>query len=715
MAPRAVVLLMLVGAEATTDGWLSVRDAQHPVRWPPLSAAQRAASAKLMAQIANGSFPLRADGLKRPAWLPPAVLAPRTGASVCTACFERAYAASLHARPFRPRLNEPVVLWDDAAIAEHECAARSAEPPQKTVLDALQRPAFKATNFVKHYFGMFGSALRTPAGGWRLWLGERQSFVADSANGINWTALTSLRASPTLPADSAGALFPNVCVTHDPHGAFPPLADPAAVGGGRLLLAHACGNARGGHSVCVATSALDDGVRWTPLVGATLTARDERVKPSQLPSSCGPFCALDGDSGNCVRWTPWAGKRGEYRLVKRKHWPLPPARWRGVRGVAIGAADAIDGPRALASFREIAAWRLDREGPLEHRARQVYALSVHELALLESAPVLAARGGARAMAAPLKRARSAHDMPPLQVGLASLLRWVDVDVDSAGIAGDVVTPFLITTRDGGVTADLSAIYAEQPLIPHGSTRPLHVARAAAAPERRSAPWLAGWPWRAGWRAPSESTSSASDNRRCFDCGYIQPASELLTSRDSHWLFYEGRSERHFNRFDTRATIALARWPLHRLVALRALPTCEAAQGPRGAARCARIVTRPFTLPSATLELNVDGTGSGVIPSARERGGLGGGGGGDGSSAVFVELLSAGARPDGSALDGFGAADALPVVANTLRAHVRWAGADSNPRLLALVGERRRVRLRISVCGAARLYSFTFVGRSSQHA
>jgi hypothetical protein len=64
------VLLVLARAAAADDGWLHVRDAQHPARWPPPSAAQRAAAAELMARIANGSFPLLPDGLKRPAWLP---------------------------------------------------------------------------------------------------------------------------------------------------------------------------------------------------------------------------------------------------------------------------------------------------------------------------------------------------------------------------------------------------------------------------------------------------------------------------------------------------------------------------------------------------------------------------------------------------------------------------------------------------------------------
>ena len=148
------------------------------------------------------------------------------------------------------------------------------------------------------------------------------------------------------------------------------------------------------------------------------------------------------------------------------------------------------------------------------------------------------------------------------------------------------------------------------------------------------------------------------------------------------------------------TIALARWPLHQLVALRALPTCGAAQtgAARGAAaRCARIVTRPFTLPSASLEVNADGQGGGEAPSARERAGPGGGGvgGDDDGSAVIVELLSAGARPDGGALGGLGAANALPIVGNALRAHV-WAQSRSSA-LLALVGGRARAAAHLADC------------------
>ncbi|KAJ1618050.1 hypothetical protein T492DRAFT_1095452 [Pavlovales sp. CCMP2436] len=214
---------------------------------------------------------------------------------------------------------------------------------------------------------------------------------------------------------------------------------------------------------------------------------------------------------------------------------------------------------------------------------------------------------------------------------------------------------------------------------------------------------------------------------------------------------------------------MASWPLHRLTALVRLPGCATPVGlPPGLPRrspglppglqpmetfsspsmphlsnmCGGFLTRPFMLPSAALELNLDcsarsaarrrtraggdAEGAAFRPngfhaaisqykkclSADLQAGLSGGtvqwSPGDARESpgeVLVEVLRADAPPHAAAIPGLGAADAEPARGSSLRARLRWRSPRGRERLAELVGSK--VRLRFWLCGGARLYAFTF--------
>ncbi|KAJ1618049.1 hypothetical protein T492DRAFT_468904 [Pavlovales sp. CCMP2436] len=415
------VLAMARGASAQTG---SVWAATPIGRWPMPPASVRELEAELLAQIRQGKFPLQKDPAPRPPWVPLDFGA--LDARNCTSCFEQQYRRSLRAAPFAPRVGEATVLWDDFAIDAHACVARSAELPRKRLLSEL-RPdpppvAASPGGNAKHPFGFFGTVLPLPPQAtaetlrsqgrarsrFRMWLGEREAWVADSEDGVHWAAPAPLaKAWPTHGEFRHTELFPNMCVTVDPHGSFSERGRGSGIGAsgggergdgargdkagagafgehaipkeqsqvtGRLLLTHPCGNGRMGHSICLAQSAIGDGLRWRPLRGNRLTGKPGDL-PQSFANSCGPMCALGADSNNCVRWDEYFE---EYRLVKRHHWPLPPERWRGVRGVQIGRATSLDrgvntrgnnggrsdGGGSDRGFEELGAWKLDRGCPL---------------------------------------------------------------------------------------------------------------------------------------------------------------------------------------------------------------------------------------------------------------------------------------------------------------------------------------------------------------
>ncbi|KAL3907103.1 MAG: hypothetical protein SGPRY_010296 [Prymnesium sp.] len=155
----------------------------------------------------------------------------------------------------------------------------------------------------------------------------------------------------------------------------------------------------------------------------------------------------------------------------------------------------------------------------------------------------------------------------------------------------------------------------------------------------------------------------------FDHGYVQPASGFVTDdKGNHHLYYEGRPVQHEDRWKVPATIAVASWKHHRIAALTRRPDTSAP--------CGEIVTRPFVLNGSDLLLNSDTSAEG--------------------SSLRVEVVSASS--------GLSLAKGS-VSGNGETLEVRW----KKWRLQSLNG--RQVKLRIYLCGAAKVYAFTF-GRGS---
>lgn len=646
----AIVVAVLRLIDCSNGDWLHIAMGEHPPRWPTRAVDELMSESALFRNITRGGIKWRKDPVNPPRWMRRPFNISHLNATPCNSCFQKEYTISLHREEFVPRIDEPVVLWDDHAIDAHTCVARSAEHPDKRELPDLRvtrpytrrthqgarRQARQARQALKH-FGFYGTVMQRPCedkngSGFRIWLGELSSWTSESEDGLHWRPPTRIVDAYRTPYTHA-QMFPNLCVTHDTH--HEPL--------GRLLLTHACGNRLNGESICLATSAIGDGVAWKPIQGSRLTGTS-REDSSAFANSCGPACRMGGDSNNCIRWYEW---KAEYRLVKRRHFSTG-RRWRGIRGVSIARASAANlGEVRPLSFTKLGSWYLDRDGMFEWRKRMFYSLSVHDL------PTLPQACGDRLSSLP-------KAAPPLQVGLATLLEWVDVPQHlHAGVVGDRVTPYLITSRDGGLTADLSAIYAGQPMVPHSA------------------------------RMPSRELP--------FDYGYIHPASDLLTIGNEHWLYYEGRPSEHRKRWSTRSTIAIASWPLHRVVALRRLPTCNMSSTP-----CGRMLTRTFVLPSDVLVLNArvvdssyDSSCTGCSPRPASK-----------ASVVLVEMLPSMGDASERAFPDLTATNMVPLRGNSLSQRVCWRGTGAQKNLRRLVGSR--VKLLFWLCGTARLFSFTFL-------
>lgn len=287
----------------------------------------------------------------------------------CTSCFQDIYRATA----FAPAPAVPELMWDDHAIAGYTCVARTVISPRKTPPPQLRPskgPSRNKAGLIYHRFGMFGSVLRLKDS-FHAWLGEKESYLAHSHDGLNWSQpmLLSKLWGERKRARRWTELFPNICITYDERKK-------------RLINTHSCGNGRAGGSVCVSTSAPHDGVRWSPLGdGAGVLTGKTYDLPSHFPSRCGPPCDLASDSGNCIRWEAgW----NEYRLTKRRHFEMPRTRWRAIRGVQIAANADIDSN--ISAFREIGSWYFDRQGKDERRERQMYSFNTARVQLADPDP-----------------------------------------------------------------------------------------------------------------------------------------------------------------------------------------------------------------------------------------------------------------------------------------------------------------------------------------
>lgn len=421
-----------------------------------------------------------------------------------------------------------------------------------------------------------------------MWLGEFYPHWAHSTDGVHW--------STPYPVENGGrgVAGNNVCVHRD------------SAQSGRLLMGYHCGNLE--ESMCVATSAEEEGTRWLPVRGG-----HRRVhKPTtclQNQHCCGEACRFHADAPNCLRWSAadcahWVSRRDSFGT---------PAAWREIRGVSLAINRQLW--TNLTDFSVARKWYLDREGKDERFQRQAYALTVGELPT-------AARWAGSACGGP----------PPdsLRLGLLTVLHWPKLHSlhgrKVKEMRYDVTKAYLVTSRDGALF-DLSTVYAEQPLAPH-PRRKLTTSDGGRAPD--AGPW-----------PPSDSK---------FDNGFILPASELVTTAREHLLYYEARNCYHIQRFRSKARIARASWARDRLGGVLRWPAaeCHRAPAPAGVrAGCGAVETRPFTLNAARLALNVRAHAD---------------------APVSVELID---DATGEPFAGRSAAECKPIVSDEQRAIVSW--------------------------------------------
>ena len=213
--------------------------------------------------------------------------------------------------------------------------------------------------------------------------------------------------------------------------------------------------------------------------------------------------------------------------------------------------------------------------------------------------------------------------------------------------------YLMPTRDGGKTFDLDWVYAETPLISRGLCNQVG------------------------------STCA-------FDHGYMQAASDFVTVNDTHWLFYEGRPERHEDRWKKPATIAVATWPRHRFAALEPSFDCAKQAATNNTlpdntsstqSRCGVVVTKQFRLLGSHLYINA-AVGA--------------------DSRIVVALLTSDPKGTYHEVKGFDEKNAAPIgsTKDSLDIRVSWNGSE----LSKLHGKHVHILFRL--CGDARLYAFT---------
>jgi hypothetical protein len=152
---------------------------------------------------------------------------------------------------------------------------------------------------------------------------------------------------------------------------------------------------------------------------------------------------------------------------------------------------------------------------------------------------------------------------------------------------DVMNFYLITTR-GDLPWDLRWVYAGKPMIPRG---------------------------------PNGS----------FDKDRVQPAINIVTWKDRHWLYYAGSKERHDVKGSRPVSIGLATLRLDGFV-------CFKAKNGRGF-----VATKPFVLKGRTLQVNADAD----------------------QGELRVEVLT----PEGNPIDGLTAGDCRPITTDGLRGHL----------------------------------------------
>jgi hypothetical protein len=217
----------------------------------------------------------------------------------------------------------------------------------------------------------------------------------------------------------------------------------------------------------------------------------------------------------------------------------------------------------------------------------------------------------------------------LYVGLFNVLEYPKTPAKSRLGTGnrDVTNIYLATSRDGE-EFDLSWIYGESPLV-----------------------------------------KRALDGEQSFDYGFVQPASEIVTTSDQHILYYEGRQCIHEYRYTCPEYIARVEWDLDRIVGIQ----------PEDKHGWAVVITKPLSLPrNSRLHLNMDASQAGA--------------------SCAVEIVHADRE---AAHTGFDLGSALSLSGDSRDAIASWKTAS-----LAQLPSNTKVRLRFFLY-QSRIFSFWF--------
>lgn len=224
------------------------------------------------------------------------------------------------------------------------------------------------------------------------------------------------------------------------------------------------------------------------------------------------------------------GRRG-YEFIIRRDFGSPKL-WRDIRGVQILWAKDLNfssmpfgSQQRRENFEVLSSWYLDRQGKSEKHRRQIYALTRTEYA-------------------------------GVYFGFMHVLDWPAVNPASnrmmrrklAADQIDRITPYLVLSRDG-VHFDHSFIYSGVPLLP-----PVLTGRGKDAE---------------------------------VEC--LQPAAQLVTWQNQHWLYYTSTGASHHTRWEGTERVYLARWPKNQIVGLSSSNTKGNVPG--------IVLTQPFLMPT----------------------------------------------------------------------------------------------------------------------
>jgi hypothetical protein len=337
----------------------------------------------------------------------------------------------------------------------------------------------------------------------------------------------------------------------------------------------------------------------------------------------------------------WDEDAQVYRLYTRTDYGQ--GRYAGTLDENRGTRDMVnpDVKANTTAWQTVREWTFDREGRWEFKRRQVYSLNgwIYEgvhfgLMWCYEWPGQLGEGG--------YDLHKRHERDVMNFYLVST-RGSPREIGAASVAG---TSSSAVISRGEASWDLSWVYAEKPLVPRG---------------------------------PDGS----------FDKDWVQPAGNIVTWQDQHWIYYCGSRERHdiyrLREGPTRwqCAIGLATLRLDGFV-------CLAAKDPPGT-----VVTKPFLLEGGKLEVNLD-TKEGS-PREIERAPT--------SSApvvgisrgeAMVEILNEAGKP----IPGFTQQEAKPFkAADGLRLQPRW---ETRADLATLKGQVVRLKFHLK---NARLYAF----------